>query len=332
MTLFLLAIALVFVATGTCALIEAALYAVRRPYIWQLKESGHRSGIYLEKFQEKMDYPITAILVFDTMLGVGGAAIAGSQARALYGETFVYWFTLAMALALLVFAQIIPKILGVIYNESVARWSAPPIAMAIKLLFPFVKAIEILTRGLKPDRPQQHASEEDVRQMSRISASEGSILDVEADLIQNSLKLNDVRAQQIMTPVSSAVTFDNSITVREAFRQFKKSSHSRLPLHQPGQPTIWTGVVFSRDILYAMAHDRFDQRLNEISKPLHFVAAASQGHVLLDQFLKKRTHLFAVQSSSEPDKVIGLVTLEDVFEEILGKEIIDERDSDRTRH
>ena len=328
MFLFLFAVAVVFVATGTCALIEAALYAVRRPYIHRLIEAGHPAGARLESFKEKIDYPITAILIFDTILGVGGAAIAGSQARVLFGESFVYWFTLILAVAILLFAQITPKILGVIYNQPIAKAAALPISISIAALYPVVRPIEFFTRRLRPDDPPRQAIEDDVKQLAKISAAEGSILEIEADLIQNSLKLDDITAQQIMTPMNKSITFPSDLTVKQAFARFRSSSHSRIPIHEPEHANRWTNVIFSRDILFAMANDQFDRKISELARPLKFISSKIRGHLLLDSFLKNRTHLFAVQDNNSEDKmIIGLVTLEDVIEEILGKEIVDEKET-----
>ncbi len=325
MTLFVISVTVVFLATGVCALVEAALYAVHRPYVRQLAESGQQSGRLLSQFKEQMDYPISAILIFDTVLGVGGAAIAGSQARALFGPEFVIWFSVGMAASLLVVSQIIPKILGVVYSKPVARTSAVPIAFAIKLLFPIVWVIERFTRYLKPDEPLRRASEEEVKQMAQMSAEEGSILGLEADLIQNLLKLNDVRAAQIMTPLEQVVLLPADMTVHDAFAKIDERALSRIPIHSPGKTDHWTGLVMSREIFHRMAKGDFELRLSSLAKRLYVVDDDTRGHVLLDAFLKRRSHLFGVQSKQR--KLIGVVTLEDVIEEILGKEIVDERET-----
>ena len=277
-----------------------------------------------------MDYPISAILIFDTLLGVGGAAIAGSQARELFGADFVIWFSVGLAATLLIVSQIIPKIIGVVYSKTVARISAVPISIAISVLYPIVWIIERFTRFLKPDVPLQRASEEEVKQLAQISAEEGSILGVEADLIQNSLKLNNVRAAQIMTPLTEVVMFPADMAVKDAFASFHKRSLSRIPIHDPEIKNRWTGIVMSRDILSEMAKDHDAVKLGSIAKPLYSVSSDTPGHVLLDAFLKRRAHLFGVQDENK--KMMGVVSLEDVIEEILGKEIIDERESNATRN
>lgn len=248
MALFVLAVGIVFLVTAGCALIEAALYAVRRPYIHRLIAAEHPAGKRLKSFKEKMDYPITAILIFDTLLGVGGATIAGAQARVLFGEAFVYWFTLALAAALLVFAQIVPKIVGVAYNQPIARNSAFSVSIAILLLYPIVRAIEFFTRHLKLDESPKLAIEEDVREMARISVEEGSILGIEAELIQNSLALNDVRADEMMTPLNRVVSFPSNMTVRDAYQQFKDPAASAWTA---GLGEHWTARLKSRPALFS---------------------------------------------------------------------------------
>jgi CBS domain containing-hemolysin-like protein len=194
------------------------------------------------------------------------------------------------------------------------------------LLYPIVRSIEFFTRHLKPDEPPKRAAEDDVKQMAKISVQEGSILGIEAELIQNSLKLNDVRAEQIMTPLQHVIAFPADMTVEDAFKRFHHNSLSRIPVYPPAQPTRWTNLVFSRDILNAMANDRFQIPLDKIARAMHFVPADMPGHLLLDAFLKRRSHLFGVRDASGKD--IGVVSLEDVVEEILGKEIVDEKEAD----
>ena len=160
--------------------------------------------------------------------------------------------------------------------------------------------------------------------MAQISAEEGSILGVEADLIQNSLDLNDVQAAQIMTPLDQVVLLPADMSVQDAFATFDERALSRIPIHRPGHTGIWTGQVMSRDIFHRMAKDDTDLPLASLANRLYIVNDDTRGHVLLDAFLKRRSHLFGVQNQHR--EMIGVVTLEDVLEEILGKEIVDERE------
>jgi CBS domain containing-hemolysin-like protein len=319
MALFIIAVLIVFISTGICALVEAALFAVPLPHIRNLAQSHHRAGPLLEKFKAKMEHPISAILILDTLLGVCGATIAGSQARILFGAENVIWFSVAMSAFLLILSQIIPKIVGVVYCKSVAKSFALPVSIAITVLYPVIWLIERITRFVKPDSPIQMASEEEVKQMARISAEEGSILGVESELIQNSLQLNDVRAVQIMTPRQKVLALPAKLTVKEAFVRFRNNAFSQVPIYYPGTEQRWDRVVTSEDILSEMAQDHFELPLEKISRAFHSVAAETPGHRLLDAFLKRRTNLFGVNDPK--GKTIGIVSLADVVEEIVGEDL-----------
>jgi CBS domain containing-hemolysin-like protein len=169
------------------------------------------------------------------------------------------------------------------------------------------------------------APEEEVAQMARMSAEEGSILNYEAELVGNVLRLDSVRARQIMTPRPVVLKLPDNLTLREAFAKVKDAVYSRIPVYSSDDPETWVGFVMSRDILAGVAHDQFDLRISELAKPLYFVSENLPGHVLLKSFLRRRTHLFGVMD--DYGDLTGIVTLEDVMESLIGEEIVDEVDT-----
>ena len=325
MTLLITSVLVVLVVSALCSLTEAALYAVRLPYIRQLREGGSIAGRILTRFKKNMEQPITAILIVNTAANTAGAAIAGAQAQSTFGAAAVAWFSIVFTLLVLFFAEILPKIAGVAYSERVARTLAIPLDLVIRGLMPLVWLVQLFAGWVKPDRPTLYAPEEEVRQMVLLSLEEGSILPVEAKLVQNVLKLDDIRARDIMTPRSVVFKLPANLTLREVAQRIKDWSHSRIPIYDPNDPEIWAGIVLSRDILTRLARDEFDVTLQSISKPLFFVHEKTPGHVLLRAFLRRRTHLFAVMQ--EGGGLIGIVTLEDLLESLIGEEIVDEADT-----
>ena len=121
MTLFLISVLVVLSISACCSLTEAAIYAIRTPYVRRLSESGSASGQVLARFKENMERPITAILILNTAANTAGAAVAGAQARTLFGEGSLLWFSSLFTLSVLVFSEILPKVLGVVYSQPVAR-------------------------------------------------------------------------------------------------------------------------------------------------------------------------------------------------------------------
>lgn len=324
MTLFLVTIVVVMVVSATCSLTEAALYSVRLPYVRHLAESGSRAGKTLARFKEQMDRPVAAILILNTIGNTAGAAIAGALASELFGARILIVFSVTFTLSILFFAEIIPKILGVVYNRGVAKTLALPLNGLVTLLHPLLLAVEALSTWLRPKRPIIAFPEEEVWQMAMLSAEEGSILRLEAELVKNALALDQVTAEDIMTPRTVVQKLSSDLTVREASHEIQDWTFSRIPLYDPEDPEKWVGVVLSRDILNALAHDRFDQKLAELSRPIDFVHERTRGHVLLRDFLRTRRHLSAVVD--EYGSVVGIVSLEDILESVLGQEIMDEVD------
>ena len=126
MTVFVASIAIVLIASAFCSLSEAAIYAVRLPFVRQVAEAGNRAGVILTGFKENMERPIAAILIINTAANTAGAAVAGAQARVLFGESALIWFSLLFTLAVLFISEIIPKVVGVVYNRSAATLVARP--------------------------------------------------------------------------------------------------------------------------------------------------------------------------------------------------------------
>jgi magnesium and cobalt exporter, CNNM family len=324
MTVFLLTIFVVMVVSATCSLTEASLYSVRLPYVRQLSESGSRAGKALARFKEQMDRPIAAILILNTVANTAGAAIAGAEASQLFGQRVLIAFSIAFTLGILFVSEIIPKILGVVYNRAVAHALAVPLSGVVALLHPLLVLVEAVSKWLRPKGPVIAFPEEEVWQMAMLSAEEGSILRLEAELVKNALALDQVTAKDIMTPRTVVQKLSSDLTVREASHEIQEWTFSRIPLYHPDDPEKWVGVVLSRDILNALAHDRFDQKLGTIARPIDFVHERTRGHVLLRDFLRIRRHLSAVVD--EYGSVVGIVTLEDILESVLGQEIMDEVD------
>jgi CBS domain containing-hemolysin-like protein len=297
---------------------------VRTPFIRQITEDGSRAGQVLGSFKENMERPISAILIINTAANTAGAAVAGSQARILFGETSVLWFSLWFTIAVLFFSEIVPKVMGVVYSRSVATWMALPWAGVIKLLHPIIWSIQHVSRIFKPREPVLSAPEEEVQQMAMISAEEGSIMPYEAELVRNVLRLDEVTTRDIMTPRPVVFKLSSDMTLREVAETVKEWTYSRIPVYAADDPETWDGIVLSRDILSRLANDQFETTLGTLCKPIHFVSENTAGHILLETFLKRRTHLFGVMD--EYGDVTGVVTLEDVLESVLGMEIVDEAD------
>ena len=326
MTLFIFSVVTVIVVSAMCSLSEASIYAVRRPFIRTLTDSGSLAGPVLESFKDNMERPIAAILIVNTAANTAGASIAGAQASALFGPRSFLWFSVFFTLGVLVLSEIFPKILGVVYSRPIAKAAALPWKAAIAVLAPVVWAVERLSTWLKPSGQVFAAPEEEVMQFARISADEGSISDQEATMVRNVLKLNDLSARDVMTPRTVVFRLPATMTLGDVHAHVDNWTHSRIPIFDPDDAERWTGMVRATDILNGLAHGRSGEPLSAIALPLPFVVQTTRAHLLLNRFLEERTHLFGV--ADEFGGVAGVVSLEDVVESLIGDEIVDEVDQE----
>ncbi len=324
MTVFVVSVLMVITVSAICSLSEASIYAVRRPYIRSLTETGSAAGPVLQRFKDNMERPITAILIVNTAANTAGAAVAGAQASALFGPEYFIWFSALFTLAVLMISEILPKIVGVIHSRPIATAVAIPWNITIKILTPVVWTVEHLSKLLKPSGRIFSAPEEEVMQLAQISADEGSISSNEAAMVRNVLRLNDVTAGEMMTPRTVVFRLPSNMTLSAAHAEGGAWTHSRIPIVDPDDSDRWTGLVRASDLLAGLAAGRLDDTLEDLARPLHMVSEDTRGHVLLARFIETRTHLFGVRD--EFGGMAGVVSLEDVMESVIGAEIIDEVD------
>jgi CBS domain containing-hemolysin-like protein len=217
-----------------------------------------------------------------------------------------------------------PKIAGVAYNRGVARIVCVPLKGIIASLYPIVWLTQRVSRILQRGEPALIAPEEEVQQMAALSAEEGSILPDEASLVKNVLQLDNVRAKDIMTPRTVVFAVADNLNVRQFTEKAPDKLYSRIPIYDAKDPENWTGVIRSQDILARLANDEFDALLKDFARPIGFVPEVIHGHKLLKEFLKRGAHILGVVD--EYGSIVGVVTLEDIMESLIGAEILDETD------
>lgn len=329
MFLLIASVATVLCVSALCSLSEAALYSVRMPFIRKLQDEGSRAGHILANLKQNMERPITAILIVNTIANTAGSFIAGKQAGELFGGSEIFGFEtltvfmIALTLGVLLFSEILPKVAGVAYGRMVSAAIALPLAATIWALTPIVWLSQKAAALLQQKTPSPMAPEEEVHQFAALSAEEGSILPEEAALVQNVLRLNETTASDIMTPRTVVFKRPAALSVGALRDEIESIPHTRIPIHGE-DPEDWLGVVRKDHILACLARDEFDVTLLSLRKPIVFVPATAPGHILLKDFLQRREHLLGIVD--EYGGILGLVTLEDVVESLLGEEIVDETD------
>ncbi|MBU0485747.1 MAG: hemolysin family protein [Proteobacteria bacterium] len=324
LTQLLIAIGLAVFVSALCSIFEAALYSITLPQIELLTESGKKSGPLLKKLKSDITNPITAILTLNTIANTMGAAVAGASAAVVLGDQYLGWFSAAFTLIILLFSEILPKTIGVAYSKQLAPLIARPVDILVKILTPVIWLCKSVTH-LVPVRDRDYLiSAEEVRAIAILSRKSGEIDRQEEKVITNILALKNKNVLQVMTPRTVTFALSEHITVGESIKmQTEWDRHSRVPVYNEDYDDI-VGIVLRKEMLLNAAEGKNDLKLSELIHPAHFVPeSAPLSRVLMD-FFEKRNHLFIVVD--EYGGFTGVISLEDIIEEIVGREIMDETD------
>jgi putative hemolysin len=305
---------------------ETALMAVDRWRIRHLSRQKKRARL-VEKTLREPEKFIGTILLGNNLVNVAASALATWMAISLVGEGGVIWAALIMTLIILVFAEITPKTIAAYYPEQMAILIVQPIYALIKVLYPVVRVLSamsniliVLARLEKPG-PGALAGIEEIEAMIKVGAEEGILKKREGEMLQAVLALGSISVESVMIPTRDMVAFEMNTPYDEVLAGMKRSEFSRYPIYKESKGEV-VGFVHIRDLLkWSGAVGEFS--LRKIMRKASYVPEVRSVRQQLVDFQKTGTHLaFVVDEYGE---VMGIVTLEDILEEIVG-EIQDEHD------
>jgi len=327
LTLLILSVCFAVVISALCSVLEAALYSLRMSHIEVLAQKKPHTAESLKKLKREIDEPITAILTLNTIANTSGAALSGAAAAAVFGENSLVWFSIFFTLTILLFSEILPKTVGVVYSRRLAPYIAAPLTFMIFFLRPFIWLCQAVTRLIPGRNRAHHVSAEELLAFAMISRKSGHIKEEQAQVITNILRLGKRTVRQVMTPRTVTFSLNKNMTVNEAAELTDDwKTHSRAPVYDGDTDNV-VGIVLSRDVYMAAADNRQHLKLSQIMHPAHFVPETAPLNRILFEFFERHQHLFIVVD--EYGSVTGVLSLEDIIEEIVGQEIMDE--SDRTK-
>jgi CBS domain containing-hemolysin-like protein len=323
----IVSVSLAIVVSALCSICEAVLYSLTTSQVEMLRKSGTKAGSTLHDLKSDIDEPITAILTLNTIANTVGAAIAGAAAAHLFGDRNVILFSAAFTMAILIFSEIIPKTVGVSYSFRLAPFIALPIRMMVICLKPIVKLCQTITRLIPQDKSEDSITAEELQTIAAMSRQSGQLEEVQEKVISNIIDLKQKTVRQVMTPRTVTFSLDENLSVEDAMLEISRlTSHSRVPVYDKDPDNV-TGIIMRKDVLLAAAQQKLSAALGKFKGPAHFVPETMPLNLVLIDFFERRQHLFVVVD--EYGSVTGIISMEDVLEEIVGEEIIDE--SDRTR-
>lgn len=301
---------------------EAALFSISYAKVKAMAVAGKPGSKALLKIKDNMTYPIGTIVIVNNIATIVGSIVEGVIAHDVFHSFGLSVFVAVFTFCVIVFAEIIPKTLGESYAERVAPIAAPAVLFLTGLFKPLLWLIDRALRYLRPSDDIKTVSEEEIKIMAQMGLAEGSLEADESHMIRRIFRLNDITADDMMTPLTHVETILGFTPLGEQKRKILDLRHSRVPvLGEDGEQVL--GVTLTRDLISAVARDEFHATPADFLQEALRTRNDTPADDLLPLFQQREQHLAIVEDAE--GRMVGVVTLEDVLEELVG-EITDEKD------
>ncbi len=320
MGVLVLYIAAFILLSGLMAAIDAAVLSVTGPEIEELIQHEKSGATQLRDVKKHMARSVVVIVILTNTINVLGPVLVSNEAYKRYGTESLAIITVILTFATILFSEIFPKALGTHYAPAIGRVAAGPLQLVGVVLYPLVVVFawlsQKLTRGSRPI-----GTERQVRALALMGRRAGHIESDEIMMIYRVFRLNDSTAADIMTPRDDVVALSGDSTIREAAEQVREVGYSRYPVFRESLDRV-EGLVTARDLLQAVIDGQGDEPVSGISRRVLQFEAGRRSDQMLVVFRDEHIHQGIVTKGGRTQ---GIVTLEDVLEELVG-EIEDEKD------
>lgn len=316
-----LLIAFAFLAIGVsflCSVLEAVLLSITPSYIVSLKETQPALYKRLSILKERIDQPLAAILTLNTVAHTFGAAGVGAQVGIVFGDGYLAASSAILTFLVLILSEIIPKTLGAKYWDKLAPFLPPILSGMILMLKPFIKLSDVITRSLGKETPKTDIRSQ-IKALTKLGREQKMLDDDEQRVIENILDLHEMKLRDILTPRTVCQYIKLDSTAGDNKKKLRETSFSRYPvLDETENPQ---GIVFRNELLDANE----TTVISELMSSVKIFKETDSAESALTSLLKEHQHMGLV--FDEYGTWLGLITMEDIFESILGLTIMDETDN-----
>lgn len=310
-----------FLAIGVsflCSIMEAALLSITPSYVAQLESDNPKLYQQLSQLKRNIDQPLAAILTLNTIAHTAGAAGVGAQVGVVFGDGYLGVASAVMTLLILLLSEIIPKTIGAKYWRSLTTLLVPMLRFLMMILRPFIWLSDQMTKRIGASEPDIDVRSE-IKAMATMGYQQKALDADERRVIRNILDLHDVRVKEVMTPRTVCTTIPPSMTIAEFADMARPLPFSRFPVIDADEAPH--GLLFRSDAFDADP----TKTVMELARPVKRVTETVSIENLMTYLLQERQHLALVYD--EHGSWLGLITMEDIIETILGTPIMDETDN-----
>ncbi|WP_372919947.1 CNNM domain-containing protein [Salegentibacter sp.] len=310
-----------------CSILEAALLSFTPSFIKMKKQDGKEYADTLANFKKDIDRPLIAILTVNTIAHTVGAILVGVQAEKTFGDgtNAVMIVSAIMTLAILILSEIIPKTIGATYWQKLGGFTATTLNILIfPLKYTGILWLMMLTTKLIGKSARVNTmSREEFMAITDAAGEEGVFEENETTMIKNLLIFKSVKARDVMTPFSVAMIENEEVSIEEFYRNNKNLRFSRIPVYKDS-PNNLTGFIMKDDVLEQMVDEKGPEPLKMLRREILVTPSETPIPDLFETLIRNKTHITMVVD--EYGNTVGLVTMEDIIETLIGLEIMDESD------
>jgi CBS domain containing-hemolysin-like protein len=324
MFLLFVYLSLALIVSFLCSIMEAVLLSTPQSFLIVKHEKGNGWAKHFLDLKANIDKPLSAILSLNTVAHTVGAAGVGAQAIKVFGEASFGIVSAVLTILILVITEIIPKTIGANYWRSLAKVSSAVIKGMIFITYPLVVLSAFITKAISKNKLEQTTSREEIAALANIGADEGVFTKKEHRIIQNLLRLKNMKVTEIMTPRVVVAIADENLYLKDFLRNKDYLRFSRIPVFSENEENI-TGYVFRQRVFEKLAEDQHELKLKDIKREIVIVPDSIVLFNLWEKLLEAKEHIAVIVD--EYGGLDGIVTMEDIIETLLGLEIIDEKDT-----
>ena len=306
-----------------CSVMESVLLSTTVSFLNVKEESGYKAASIFIRLKNDIDKPLSAILSLNTIAHTIGAAGVGAQATKMFGELYFGIISAILTLMILVFSEIIPKTIGAKYWRQLALVSGIIINTMVIITFPLVIMTGYITKLFSRDINEISTSREEISAMANIGTEEGVFEEKENKIIQNLIRLRNIKVSEIMTPRVVVTLADENMSLEEFLIKKELLYYSRIPIFSKNIENI-IGYVFRQTVFEKLAEKETNLKLQDICREIVIANEFQTLMTVWEVLLEKKEHIALIVD--EYGGTAGIVTMEDIIETILGLEIVEERD------
>jgi putative hemolysin len=324
MTLFIVSTLVVIIVSFVCSMSEATLLSVNNVRLETDRAKGLSYAIILSKLKSNINRPIAGILILNTIANTGGATFAGSAFAEVYGSEWMWLYSAAFTCIVLFGTEILPKVVGVTYADHLAKLLARPLAITLRILYPILVVTEFFSKMITGKKKKGTSyTIDDIQTIAEVAQLENIIDPHQQKIIVKTSHLKNRVVEEIMLPISKMVFLPQTIQSDAYFTIAERHLHTRYPVSKTDSHQDLVGYLNLKEIAL-QKEELLIGGLEKFIRPLLFVPNNTPLISLLKEFSAKHNHIAIVRNDQGEN--IGMITLEDVVEEVVG-EIKDEFDS-----